>query len=193
MNEYKVPEGKVLGLRTCQADMSSSHDFVWPKEGYVEAPDWDPIEECGNGLHALLRGLGDPSLLDWAEDAVWLAVEIDEALVVDLEGKVKFPHGQVILVGDRSTVCTFIKAAYPDLAVIGAMATAGDAGTATAGDWGTATAGDEGAILIRRWNGKRYRYEMANIGENGIEANKPYQLDREGRFVLAEEESDANH
>ncbi|WP_445081510.1 DUF7666 domain-containing protein [Martelella alba] len=44
----------VLVLRTCNSDMTSRNDFVWPESGLVECPDWEPTEECGNGLHGLL-------------------------------------------------------------------------------------------------------------------------------------------
>ena len=55
-------------------------------------------------------------------------------------------------------------------------ATAGYGGTATAGDRGTATAGDGGTISIRWWdaNRERYRRAVAEVGENGIEKDKPY-------------------
>jgi hypothetical protein len=73
-------------------------------------------------------------------------------------------------------------------------ATAGDGGTATAGDWGTATAGDEGTatagdggtLIIRWWDGQRYRLSVGYVGENGIEANKAYRLDGQGAFVAVE-------
>lgn len=57
-------------LRTCAADMTAHGGFVWPKEGEVCAPDWRPDARCGNGLHGLLWGEGDGSLLNWSADAV---------------------------------------------------------------------------------------------------------------------------
>jgi hypothetical protein len=62
-------------------------------------------------------------------------------------------------------------------------ATAGDSGTATAAYCGTATAGKDGVLVIMRWDGKRYKLAVANVGENGIEPNKPYRLDDEGAFI----------
>lgn len=61
-------------------------------------------------------------------------------------------------------------------------ATAGDKGTATAGNYGTATAG-KGTLIVRRWNGKRYKFSVAYVGEDGIEPNVPYRLNAEGNFV----------
>ena len=65
-------------------------------------------------------------------------------------------------------------------------ATAGDMGTATAGDMGTATSGNDGVIAIRRWNGKRYKFEIGYIGEDGLLPNVKYRLDDDGKFVTAE-------
>lgn len=45
----------VLVLRTCAADGSSSHDFKYPESGPVEAKDWKPTEECGNGRRQVER------------------------------------------------------------------------------------------------------------------------------------------
>ena len=68
----------------------------------------------------------------------------------------------------------------------GGTATAGDGGTATAGYEGTATAGDKGTLIIRRWDGKRYRTVVGYIGENGLEPNTPYKLNDAGEFVKAD-------
>jgi hypothetical protein len=68
-------------------------------------------------------------------------------------------------------------------------ATAGDRGTATAGDDGTATAGDDGTVLIRRWNGKRYKWIVGEIAETldaagkTLEPNVAYRLDANGGFI----------
>ena len=68
----------------------------------------------------------------------------------------------------------------------GGTATAGRCGTATAGRSGTATAGDEGTIIIKHWNGKRYKFTIAYVGEDGIEPNVKYCLDDDGKFIKAE-------
>ena len=61
----KIPKGKVLVLRTCDSKRQSRGGFQWPKSGLVNAPDWKPTKECGSGLHGLLWGLGDGTLLDF--------------------------------------------------------------------------------------------------------------------------------
>ena len=156
---------KHLILRTCNANMQSLGGFQWPRSGPVAAPDWDPIEGCGNGLHGFLRGEGDGSLADWDSNALWVVAEVET--FVDLGGKVKFPNAEVIFVGTRLETTALVKARYPDAAVIGAnvaveegrvavvgyrgTATAGDYGTATAGICGTATAGDYGTATAGKW------------------------------------------
>jgi hypothetical protein len=133
---------KVLVLRTCAADMSAHGGFIWPESGPVECPDWDPEPVCGNGLHGALWGEGDGNLLSWEPDAKWLVVEVLATDVVELDGKVKFPRGEVVYCGTRQGATELIQ--RPGRAVIGGSVTAGDRGTATAGDRGTATAGYRG-------------------------------------------------
>ena len=139
-------EGKALMMRTCASDMTSYHGtFTWPESGPVEAPDWNPQAECGQGLHGLLWGAGSAGLLDWDADAKWLVVEVDTADIVGLGDKVKVPAGVVIYAGERHIAASLISAHAPaGTRVIAGTATAGYGGTATAGDRGTATAGYEG-------------------------------------------------
>jgi hypothetical protein len=141
---FKVPAGHALALRTCNADMTSHGGFLWPTSGPVSAPDWQADKNCGHGLHGLLHGEGNAQLLNWADDAVWLAVLVKLADVIDLEGKVKFPAGEVVKVGTREEVVAFIQQHHPNYATVCGTATAGVCGTATAGDSGTATAGYSG-------------------------------------------------
>jgi hypothetical protein len=161
----------VLVLRTCNAELKAQHnDFQWPESGSVEAPDFSPEPVCGYGLHGLLWGEGDGSLLNWDDSAKWLVVAVPADSIVSLDGgeKVKFPRGEVVYCGNRegatqlihaehagpivgltlqsnaqrNTVCT----GYRGTATAGnyGTATAGYRGTATAGNYGTATAGYRG-------------------------------------------------
>jgi hypothetical protein len=139
-----VAASPVLVLRTCAADLTSHGGFQWPADGPVSAPDWKPNAECGNGLHGLLWGEGAGSLLSWDPTAKWLVVEVQADLVIDLGGKVKFPHGVVLHCGTRESATAFLGARAPGRAIAGGTATAGYRGTATAGDSGTATAGYRG-------------------------------------------------
>jgi len=91
---------KAYMLRTCAADGTSYGGFRWPKEGAVSCPDWDPKPECGNGLHGMLWGGGNLSLLSNADDAIWQIVEIEEW--VEIDQKVKVPRGVVVYTGDMA-------------------------------------------------------------------------------------------
>ena len=138
--------------------MTSHSGFVWPREGLVVAPDWDPTPECGHGLHGLLDGEGDGSLLSWMH-AVWLVAEIDEW--VDLNGKVKAPCARVVHCGNQASATAWLVARCPGKAVVGATVTAGYRGIATTGGHSTATAGYCGTATAG-YNG------TATAGEGGI-------------------------
>ncbi len=247
----------VLVLRTCDANRHSYGGFQWPESGEVAAPDWDSEPQCGAGLHGLLWGCGNAKLLDWSDNAVWLVVEVAATTIVDLDGKVKFPRGNVVYFGDRCGATTYlaehggagrpivgvaVTAGYAGTATAGyagtatagdegtatagdegtatagdegtatagdrgtatagyagtatagdrgtatagyaGTATAGYAGTATAGDRGTATAGDRGSLMIRWWDGSRYRISIGYIGEHDLLPNTAYCCDQHGQFVV---------
>ena len=139
-----IEEGRVLVLRSVDANRQSYGGFQWPELGPVECPDWDPSAVCGYGLHGWLRGEGDGACAQWGPDRVFQVVLVEEAACVHLGGKVKFPRGVVLYTGDIRTAADMIKREYATAAVIGGTAAAGDYGTATAGHGGTATAGDRG-------------------------------------------------
>ena len=163
---------KVLVLRTCKADMMSHNGFVWPESGPVACADWRSVAACGNGLHGLLWGEGDGSLLDWGETAKWLVVAVEGSGIVDLKGKVKFPSGEVVFCGDRIGATSYIREN-------------GGAGKVIHG--GTATAGDSGTVVIRWYSEKTQRWRLAvgEIGEGGLVANTPYRV-KDGKLVKAE-------
>ena len=173
-----TPEKPVLVLRICQPDGSSRNGFIWPTSGLVTCPDWKDTTECGNGLHGWLRGEGDPSAANGKlftnPYSLWLVILVPA--YVELDGKVKFPQGEVVCSGDRLTVTDYLRAngcAGPLISGVvtagtdGAAtaggrgtATAGYAGTATAGNHGTATAGDSGTATAG-W------YGIATAGQMG--------------------------
>ena len=211
--EYKLPEGSVLCLRTCDANLKSHGGFQWKSEGVVKCDDWSEAKSCGNGLHGLLWGAGDGSLLDWSEEAKWLVVQVDQKCIVDLAGKVKFPSCTVVYCGNRRTATDFVSALAPlGTAVVGGTASAGYRGTASAGyrgtasagyggtasagyrgtasagDRGTASAGDGGIISIRYWDNRssRWRVKILYPGEDGIESGVLYSVDSNGSPVKKE-------
>src|SRR5579859_64560 len=92
--------GTAFILRTCDKDMKSHDGFQWPASGEVVAPDFEPTKECGCGLHGILWGIGECSLMQTSnKDAVWLVAEVDDSTLIDLGGKVKFPRANVVYAG----------------------------------------------------------------------------------------------
>lgn len=182
--------GTALVLRTCAADMTSHGGFRWPESGPVAATDWNPAPVCGFGLHGLLWGDGDGSLLSWEPDARWLVCEVETHSIVDLNVKVKYPRCVVVHCGDRASATRYLADhGGQGRAIVGGTATAGDCGTATAGDRGTATAGYRGVISIRWWDDAkhRFRHAIGYMGEEGLEPNVMYRLDKSGKFVPVQE------
>lgn len=138
---------KSLVLRSCNEDMSSTNSFVWPGVGEVaEAPDWQPTNECGAGLHGWLFGQGDHQVSKYLNStAKWLVVEVESSDIIMLGGKCKFPRGKVLFVGSKKDATDYLIEHEPrtrEVAVIGAHLTVGDKQSVTVGALGTATAGD---------------------------------------------------
>ena len=190
---------RILMLRTVSADGCSHDGFRWPlTEGAeVEATDWNPEPVCGGGLHGLLWGEGDGTLLDWSEGAQWLVIEAALADVVEIGSeKAKCRRATVRHVGDRLSATTYLLAhGCAGRAVVGATlsagvrgtATAGYYGTATAGYAGTATAGYYGTLLVRWRDGVRFRITVGYVGE-GIEPRVAYRCNERGELVQADQE-----
>jgi hypothetical protein len=144
---------------------------------------------------------------------LWQVVEVLAAEVVDLDGKVKFPRGEVVYSGPRQGAIEIVAARAPagtpiiygtatagdgGTATAGyrGTATAGDGGTATAGYRGTATAGDGGRISIAWWDEKRQLMRTASAemaldeqDTEGLRLGVRYRIDVvDGipRFVVAD-------
>src|ERR1043166_3809973 len=115
INNYQLPDGKVLVLRVIHANRESSRGFYWPEVGKTAiAPDWNPEPICGYGLHGWLWAQGDvdASGSEWGfaeKDAIWLVLEVDASSVVSIDNgeKIKFPKAQVLFEGTASA-CTEI-------------------------------------------------------------------------------------
>ena len=201
---------RIYLLRSCNADFSSARDrsFVWPSTVGMEVQPcaWNPAPTCGGGLHGFVRGEGDASLADWSKTAQWLVFSADPADVVNIGRKAKVRIARVEHVGqgaagqDRRLDCL----AYLDrlgqcgAAAMGVMRqggyystltggdrstlTGGDCSTLTGGDGSTLTGEDRSTLSARWWDGARYRITIGYVGENGIEAGKPYRLNDKGKF-----------
>ncbi len=158
-------------LKTVHADGAAWGGFQWPLDEGAEviAPDWDPTPVCGGGLHGLLNGAGNGSLINWSTDAVWIVAEIpDGETVVDLDGKVKVRRCIVRHVGDKTSAPEFLAAHGHTEGVVAGTATAGYRGTATAGERGTATADRDGtATAGNRGTATAGNYGTATAGDDG--------------------------
>ena len=201
-----MKNGTVLVLRTTSADRTSHSGFKWPEKGKVKASDWSPKKVCGQGLHGLLWGEGDSSLLNWNEDAKWFVVRVKASDVVDLDGKVKFPGGTVEYCGERGGAVSMIMAENPGAigcvgailgstgyrgsasatGYLGSASATGDRGSASAtGYRGSASATDHGYLLLSRWDekAKRYRITVLYPGEDGIKPDTWYRLGDDGKAL----------
>src|SRR6185437_2638269 len=122
--------------------MRSRGGFQWPKAGPVSCPDWNKDPVCGGGLHGLLWGEGDGSLVDH-DSPNWLVVEVVASEIVDLNRKVKFPRGTVVFCGSAFDATKYLAERAPNAvkAIVGGTSTSGVWGTSTSGDGGTSTSG----------------------------------------------------
>jgi len=188
-----MKKGKVLVLRTCNHNLTSSDGFVWPQSGPVEAPDWNPDPSFDRGLYGLLWGAGDGDQLNWAPYTKWLLVEVDADSIIDLGDKVKFPRGTVVYCGEKQKAIQYLLDSGADpsrivghtiikpdqqsatvadygTAIVGndAVATSGKYGTSIAGLYGTAIAGDFGtAFVLGCGRAEVGDYGLAIVGESG--------------------------
>ena len=213
VHQWTHDGNKVLVVRQCAHDGSSSHGFVWPKIGSVECPDWKPHNNCGNGLHGWPWGLamGDGAEPDFT--ALWLVVAVDPKDIIAVEnarGKVKFRCGEVVFAGewwkareltekgrnawivhfsDGKSSATGDRSASSATGYRSASSATGDASVAVCtGTESTARAGEWGVIALAWWNKRANRAEMrcARVVDGKRGTLKPgvaYRLNGRGRFV----------
>ena len=182
----------MLFLRTTDADAKSYGGFQWPRDvgAVVEAPDWNPKPECGNGLHGLLDGLGESSHLSFNPGAIWWIVDADDAVYLD--GKWKFQRCTVLDFGPRHEITARLHALRPGpiqgLCMTGgyrATLTGGAYATLTGGYRATLTGGDGATLIFLRWVGGRRRVLAAYVGEDGIEPGTPYRANDNHTAVVS--------
>ena len=154
-------------LKTIKKDFTAYKGFKWAETvgATVTAPDWKPTQECGNGLHGWLNGVGDGSIGHISDDCIWMVLETES--YIDLQDKVKFESCTILHIGTQLSATKFLRGLVPF--VVGMIgeniveeryATAGYRGTATAGNYGTATAGNYGTATAGY-------YGTATAGEGG--------------------------
>ena len=157
MSTSRSKMNKSIVLRICKADMTTYNGFIWPEKGYVEAPDWEATQECGNGLHGWFEAQGDASHSSYLNEpgAKYLVLKVKTDSIIHLDGKCKFPRAKVCFVGNRNEAIAYIEEHYPhlqDSPLLFASRKANDCEIATAGDYGTAVAG-KGGTAVSRYKG----------------------------------------
>ena len=185
---------KHLVLKCLAPGFTAYGGFQWPSEvgAEVVAPDWQPTEECGKGLHGWLNGEGDSSVADHfhTSDAKWLVLEVPS--FVELSGKVKFKSAKILHVGSRGECARYIWERTKAPRILGLELIGGDhstltggyRSTLTGGYRSTLTGGDDSELRIRYYD-SRWRTAIAYVGENGIEAGVAYKLNDNHEFVRA--------
>jgi hypothetical protein len=130
-------------MKTVDRNYKSHGGFQWPKKigARVVAPDWNEQPVCGGGLHGLLWGCGDGSLLDWNTEAIGVVFSAT-GNVVDINNKVKVRSGKVEYIGSIQQCAQYI---YDHgglgMPIVGLCFNGGDGSTLTGGDRSTLTGG----------------------------------------------------
>ena len=163
---------KVLILRRCNPDGSSSHGFVWKTNvGDVnEAPDWDSTSQCGGGLHGWPwgMGLGQGSDFNIIHDT-FLVLAADPADVTgNLEGEWKCKARSVVVMESGSFGKCWDRIQRGRDRLIRAMASSGYSSTA-ASSGNSSTAASSGYYSTAASSG--YSSTAASSGNSSTAAS----------------------
>ena len=141
MKYPKLKENEVLVLKRCIQDSKSSNDFIYPKKGMVEAPDWKATDACGHGLHGWTYGFD--SYFDGKLNGNFIVILVNKNDgYIELVDKVKFRKGRVLLnTPDAQEAHSFMSHYYPKMALHWATQTAKYSSIQKTGNYSTQTAG----------------------------------------------------
>ena len=189
----------MLILRRCNPDGSSSHGFIWPKSGFVEAKDFDSTSKCGGGLHGWAWGMamGEGAEYNIIDD-LWIVFAAKPSDVVgNLDGgqKCKARCAEVVFAGSFSAAWAMVNSGRHRL--IEAMANRGAANiasgnystaassgdycfTAVAGAGGKIKTGTNSAFAIGYMDGHQPRFLTGVSGENGVKSDTWYRVENGG-------------
>jgi len=170
-------------LRTCDKDLKSHGGFQWPSSGLVSAPDWDPTPECGKGLHGLLSGEGNGSLLNTQDaDAKWMVIAAVKSEVVQIDRKVKVPRAYVVFVGSKKDATDMIVKLCPGSACVFATVTSGESGHSTSGDFGHSISGYSGHSISGEYGHSisgEYGHSISGYGGHSTSGNDGHSISRD--------------
>ena len=107
-------QSHVLVLRTSNHNGKAHGGFQWPTTGIVEAPDFINSTDCGNGLHGIVWPNNDFSNIINYDNPLWQVVKVLQSDIIQLNGKVKFPRGEVVYSGDFAVAFTMVSKAWTD-------------------------------------------------------------------------------
>jgi hypothetical protein len=201
---------EVLLLKCVNADGSSHGGFKYPLEigAEVTAPDWDPANRCGGGLHGWAWGIGIGGEKAPIWEGIWLVLGCapKDVVHVTIEGdKEKTRKATIRCVtkpGDWQKATNFILAGQMAWIVHnaeGSAASSGDSSSAAssgacspavcAGLNSRAKAGHWGCVALAWWNLAAQRAEMrcrevgCGDGTDGkLKAGVWYRLNERGEF-----------
>ena len=169
------------------------HQLVWPERGPIEAPDWNISSEILGGFRGFLWGQGDGVFVDWSPKAKWHVVQVLFEDIVDHQGWVRYPRGEILFTGPRKEALAYLQERNGGRPVLGVIAQgydfetvhvgnygkaqAGSCGRAIAGDGGSASSGEGGDSKA----GQGGSASSGNRGEAVTEAYGRAQAGCEGR------------
>jgi hypothetical protein len=144
----------VYVLKRCEKDNKSCGGFVYPlkKGSVVEAKDWKPTRECGNGLHGWTKCFD--TYFDQFLKGNFVVLEVNKKDgFVELKDKVKFRKGKIVInTPDFSKAHKFMLEKYPEMTLHWNVSNQGDKSTSNQGDESTSNQGDESTSNQGDWS-----------------------------------------
>ena len=193
---------KRLILRNCNPDGTSKKGFKWNTAiGAVNTcPDWIDNNECGNGLHGWLDGIGDTSVSSYNSSSLWLVAEVEK--FNDCGGKVKFQSCTVVFTGTMIECSKYLfdqgirgpiigltgdhseGGDYSALIAVGKrMQSSGHYSTQKAGSLSTQTAGDESTQTAGNLSTQKAGYSSTQTaGDESTQTAGDYSTQKAGYY-----------